>query len=133
MWISIPSKAYQIYILEIEIGMTFLLFLRIDTDQKWQKYFSIIKNCVIYIFRRYWFRPFGLYLGLRDTKHHRAPTNDILEEKFEDHGYKARIEHAEVRALSAQLGMTERAVERWFRKRKLQDKPNTLDKFAETG
>ena len=29
--------------------------------------------------------------------------------------------------------MTERQVERWLRKRKLQNRPSTLDKFAETG
>jgi hypothetical protein len=39
----------------------------------------------------------------------------------------------EVVRLSMQLGMTERQIDRWLRKRKLQNKPNTLDKFAETG
>ena len=36
-------------------------------------------------------------------------------------------------SLSQQLGMTVRQVERWFRIRRMQNKPSTLDKFSETG
>ena len=48
-------------------------------------------------------------------------------------GARGRVDHAEAGRLAQSLGMTTRAVERWFRVRKLQDKPNTLDKFSETG
>ena len=34
---------------------------------------------------------------------------------------------------SKELQMSERQIDRWLRRRKLQNKPNTLDKFAETG
>ena len=73
----------------------------------------------------------GIHLGLRASKRRPAPTNDVLEEAYlTSKGHES--EDALVR-LSGQLGMTVRQVQRWFRIRRLQNKPSTLDKFAETG
>ena len=63
-----------------------------------------------------------------------APTNDVLETAprlSTKNGTK--ISGDEVQNLAQKLGMSTRQVERWFRKRKLQDRPTTLDKFSETG
>ena len=46
---------------------------------------------------------------------------------------KSRIGDDQVLELAQKLGMSTRQVERWFRKRKMQDRPTTLDKFSETG
>jgi hypothetical protein len=44
-----------------------------------------------------------------------------------------RISGDEVQNLAQKLGMSTRQVERWLRKRKLQERPTTLEKFSETG
>jgi hypothetical protein len=63
-----------------------------------------------------------------------APTNDVLETAFQLSTKKGtRISGDEVQNLAQKLGMSTRQVERWLRKRKLQERPTTLEKFSETG
>lgn len=83
---------------------------------------------------RFVFRPVGVSLGLRPSRRRKAPTNDVLEAAFNKSvSSDTRLDHSDVQELSVQLGMTVRQVERWLRMRKLQNRPSTLDKFAETG
>jgi len=93
---------------------------------------SLIVIAIRYVVERHFFRPFGIFLGLRATKRQPAATNDVLEECYETG--KGKIPRADsLTSLSQQLGMTVRQVERWFRIRRMQNKPSTLDKFSETG
>lgn len=84
------------------------------------------------ISNRYSFRPLGIYLGLRASKRRVAPTNDVLEAYYIQNKGQFPTEKS-LTQLSTQLDMTPRQVERWFRIRRMQYKPSTLDKFAETG
>ena len=77
------------------------------------------------------FRPIGVHLGLREGQRRKANTNDILENTYAES--KIVDDPSRLQGLSDQLGMTTRQIERWFRVRRLQNKPTTLDKFAETG
>ena len=81
---------------------------------------------------RHLFRPMGIYLGLRASKRRNAATNEVLEECYKSRSGKVPSEESLI-SLSQQLGMTARQVERWFRIRRMQNKPSTLDKFSETG
>ena len=78
------------------------------------------------------FRPLGIFLGLRASKRRKAPTNDVLEQNYNTGAGKIPSAESLI-SLSQQLGMTVRQVERWFRMRRMQNKPSTLDKFSETG
>lgn len=79
---------------------------------------------------RYIFRPFGVQLGLRPHRHRPAPPNSTLERQFHK---SPRVSHDETTLLASQTKMSTRQIERWFRKRVAQDRPTTLEKFAETG
>ena len=76
------------------------------------------------------FRPLGVHLGLREGQRRKAATNDVLESSY---AKSKNVDPSCLEKLSQQLGMTTRQIERWFRVRRLQNKPTTLDKFAETG
>ena len=78
------------------------------------------------------FRPFGIKLGLRASIRRQAPTNDVLEQAYTSSKTKV-LDEASLLELSSKLGMTVRQIERWLRIRRTQNKPSTLDKFAETG
>lgn len=69
-------------------------------------------------------------MGLRPTAHKRAPQNDVLEAVF---SHRKNLSDKQIHEKAMELSMTEREVERWLRKRKLQDRPTTLEKFSETG
>lgn len=93
---------------------------------------ALVVIAIRIFFERSIFRPFGVFLGLRASKRRPAPTNDVLEEAFTSSKNKV-FNQETLLELSSKLGMTVRQVERWLRKRRLQNKPSTLDKFAETG
>ena len=75
-------------------------------------------------------RPMGIAMGLRQSSHKRAPYNELLESVFSQ---RRGLSGKQIEKFATQLGMSEREVERWLRKRKLQDRPTTLEKFSETG
>ncbi|XP_045503800.1 ceramide synthase 6-like [Colias croceus] len=80
-----------------------------------------------YVLERFFYAPFGKYLGIKDSRPRRAPDNPKLEAAYRA-GPKTP---KQLCALAKQLDMTERQVERWFRLRRSQDKPSTLVKFCE--
>jgi len=95
---------------------------------------ALLVILVRWLFQRYISRPLGLYLGLRDSKRLKASTNPALEElSTRWSSLTSKQRETEVVRHSRELHMTERQIDRWLRRRKLQNKPNTLDKFAETG
>ncbi|XP_061381989.1 ceramide synthase 5 [Danaus plexippus] len=80
-----------------------------------------------YILERFVFAPFGRYLGIKDVKPRKPPSNPKLEVAYKT---SPRTKQ-QICSLAKQLDMSERQVERWLRKRKCQDKPSTLVKFCE--
>ncbi|XP_065157354.1 ceramide synthase 6-like [Atheta coriaria] len=82
------------------------------------------------LFEKYCLSPFGLYLGIKNTAPKKAPANKHLEAAFSRSRYpKVSV----IKGLVKQLDWEEIQVERWFRARRLQDKPSTLVKFVECG
>lgn len=80
------------------------------------------------VLERFWFAPFGLSLGIRNTRTKKAPNNPILEAAYQS---SSKIKHKQILSLSKQTDLTERQVERWWRQRRSQDKPSLLVKFCE--
>eukprot|EP00064_Thunnus_orientalis_P018892 superscaffoldBa00004507_g19000 len=81
------------------------------------------------IFERTVAIPLASLLGVRDNKRVHAPPNPILESHFcstSKHPTQSSIER-----LSKQTGCSVRQVQRWFRRRRNQDRPSKLKKFRE--
>jgi len=78
------------------------------------------------------FKPLGMALGIKDSKHLKPSTNDVLEKEFHLME-KSREYSINFSQLSRQLNMTERQIQYWLKKRKLYGKPSTLTKFCESG
>jgi len=87
---------------------------------------------VRYFFERRLFKPLGISLGLKATKHKNPPTNDVLEKEYQLLKSK-KINKINSSKLALELGMGERQVDYWIKRRRLHGKPCTLDKFCETG
>ncbi|CAH2986443.1 unnamed protein product [Chilo suppressalis] len=81
-----------------------------------------------YVLNKYWFTPFGLSLGIKNTRPKKAPYNPKLEAAYQQ---TPKIKHKQIISLSKQVDLTERQVERWWRLRRSQDKPSNLVKFCE--
>jgi len=84
------------------------------------------------IFERFIFKPLGVSLGIKDSKHPRPATNTVLEQEYtlakNNKSYEINIDE-----LSSQLGIRRRQIEYWLKRRRLYGKPTTLTKFCETG
>eukprot|EP00095_Tigriopus_kingsejongensis_P012731 maker-scaffold43_size480169-snap-gene-2.25 protein:Tk12731 transcript:maker-scaffold43_size480169-snap-gene-2.25-mRNA-1 annotation:"lag1 longevity assurance homolog 6" len=76
------------------------------------------------------FRPIGVLMGLRPHRHRQVSPIAALERHYQK---SSRLSQEEIAHLADQSKMSHRQVERWFRKRIAQDRPTTLEKFAETG
>ena len=70
---------------------------------------------------RHWFKPLGLYLGIKPSNHKKPPTNEVLEQEFQAMRKDKKFVSDKV-LLSAKLGMTERQVDYWLKQRKLYGK-----------
>lgn len=78
------------------------------------------------------FRPLGLFLGIRDSKHPKPPGNDILEKEY-NKTVENKLYTINTLQLSVDLNMTERQVQYWLKRKRLYGKANTMTKFCETG
>jgi len=78
------------------------------------------------------FKPIGLSLGIKNSKHTKPATNEVLEREF-NLFKKDKTYQINVVKLAQELEMRERQIEYWFKRRKLYGRPTTLDKFMETG
>lgn len=76
------------------------------------------------------FRRLGLHLGLKPLR--RVPTNNVLEEAFQLVAAK-KMPKINSQEMADKLGVPQRQVDYWIKRRKAQGKPGTLDKFCETG
>ncbi|EPQ08493.1 LAG1 longevity assurance like protein 2 [Myotis brandtii] len=73
--------------------------------------------------------PLAALLNVKEKTRLRAPPNPTLEHFYLTGGKHPK--QAEVELLSRQSGLSGRQVERWFRRRRNQDRPSLLKKFRE--
>ncbi|KTF92703.1 hypothetical protein cypCar_00007979 [Cyprinus carpio] len=73
--------------------------------------------------------PLAEALGVKDKIHKRASHNPVLEKYYKTHSKHPT--QANIKGVCKKLGWSERQVERWFRRRRNQDRPGVLKKFKE--
>uniref|UniRef100_A0A9R1SH54 Ceramide synthase 3b n=2 Tax=Cyprinus carpio TaxID=7962 RepID=A0A9R1SH54_CYPCA len=73
--------------------------------------------------------PVAEALGVKDKIRMRASHNPILEKYYKTHSKNPT--QADIKGVCKKLGWSERQVERWFRRRRNQDRPGLLKKFKE--
>ncbi|KAK1798552.1 hypothetical protein P4O66_006845 [Electrophorus voltai] len=82
-----------------------------------------------YIFERFVATPLAAFLGLREKTKQNVEYNAILE-----HYYASRSKtpgKVDITGLSKKCGWSSRHMERWFRRRRNQERPGVLKKFRE--
>ncbi|XP_036622151.1 ceramide synthase 2 isoform X2 [Trichosurus vulpecula] len=84
---------------------------------------------VRYFFEIYVATPLAALLNVKEKTRLRASPNPTLENFYCTSGKHPK--QAEVELLSRQSGLSSRQVERWFRRRRNQDRPSLLKKFRE--
>lgn len=82
-----------------------------------------------YFFELYVATPLASLLNVKEKTRLRAPPNPTLEHFYLTSGKQPK--QVEVELLSRQSGFSGRQVERWFRRRRNQDRPSLLKKFRE--
>lgn len=76
-----------------------------------------------YCIERFCFSPIGKSLGIKSTRPKPATPNTILEAAYQK---CHRIDDKTIQELTKRVDLTEREIERWWRRRRAQDKPTTL-------
>ncbi|KAG5682487.1 hypothetical protein PVAND_011838 [Polypedilum vanderplanki] len=94
----------------------------------WPIPMSFVIILLRFIIERYWITPIGRSLGIKATKAKAPLSNTVLEATYSKH---SKLNHKIIVPLTKQLDLSERQIERWWRRRKAQDKPTTLKKFCE--
>jgi len=105
----VPQPRELLLMLPISVGL-FLVRLA------WEKYVA---------------RPLGLYYKVRSTPPTHPRPNQVLEEAFKRYG-RLLPQNDIIVGLAKQSDWTPRQVERWWRRRKLLNKPTQLARFCET-
>ncbi|XP_063381283.1 ceramide synthase 5-like [Cydia fagiglandana] len=90
-----------------------------------------------FVLHNYVFVPFGKSIGIKYTRNKKAFPNYKLEAAYTadpaiTHNIYLLCVLFQISALSKQLDMSERQIQRWWRHRRLQDKPSVLVKFCES-
>ncbi|XP_018619374.1 ceramide synthase 2 isoform X3 [Scleropages formosus] len=91
--------------------------------------YSIVFLVVRYLFERFVATPVAASFGIGDKIRQKAPDNVILEKYF--CSCSRNPTQLDIDGLSKKCIWTRRQVERWFRKRRNQDRPGLLKKFRE--
>ncbi|KAG7468134.1 hypothetical protein MATL_G00139420 [Megalops atlanticus] len=82
-----------------------------------------------YLFERLIATPVAASFGIREKVQQRAAYNPVLEEHFWSRSRNPA--QSEIDGLSKKCSWTRRQVERWFRRRRNQERPGVLRKFRE--
>ncbi|KAA0702885.1 Ceramide synthase 2 [Triplophysa tibetana] len=81
------------------------------------------------VFERFVATPLALMLGVKEIVRRRVAYNQTLESHYCNESKKPT--QSSVVKMCKETGWTERHVQRWFRRRRNQDRPNVLKKFCE--
>ncbi|XP_061102182.1 ceramide synthase 2 [Conger conger] len=82
-----------------------------------------------YLFERRIATPIAVSCGIKDKVQQKASHSPILERYFRDHSRNPA--QSDIDGLSKKCSCTRRQVERWFRRRRNQDRPGLQRKFRE--
>ncbi|KAM9317835.1 ceramide synthase 2 [Pholidichthys leucotaenia] len=82
-----------------------------------------------YVFERFIATPLAHLAGIKQKVHLKADDNPILELYYTTHCRNPV--HTDIDGLSKKSSLSVRQVERWFRRRRGQDRPGVLKKFKE--
>jgi len=97
-------------------------------DLVWPIPIALVILVLRHILETYWFSPVGKSLGIKSSRPKPAAENAVLDAAYNQ---SSRLNHKAVVALAKQTDLSERQVERWWRRRRAQDKPTILVKFCE--
>lgn len=90
---------------------------------------AIVLLIIRYFVRKYIFTSFGKALGIKSVHYQQATPNPVLDAAYKKH---RRIDRQIMVGLLKQVDMNEREIERWWRNRRMQDKPSIQDRFSES-
>ncbi|XP_035273714.1 ceramide synthase 2 [Anguilla anguilla] len=91
--------------------------------------YSMVFLIMRYLFERLLATPLAAYCGIKDKVQQRAAHNPVLERYFRNH--LRNPTQSDIDGLSKKCSWTRRQVERWFRRRRNQDRPGLQKKFRE--
>ncbi|KAL8558888.1 hypothetical protein ACOMHN_054319 [Nucella lapillus] len=100
-------------------------------DMNWSIVVGLGLMIVRYIYENICIVPLANALGVYERKQRHLVPNASLESAFKK--YKGRLPHTEVEKLEKQTEMTERQIQRWLYRRKMQSHPSAMYKFKECG
>ncbi|XP_051985995.1 ceramide synthase 2 [Xyrauchen texanus] len=91
--------------------------------------YALVFLLVRYLFERLIATPFAAYIGVTEKTRHKEEHSAILENFFTTKSKNPGEE--DIVGLSKKCSWSSRQVERWFRRRRNQDRPGVLKKFRE--
>uniref|UniRef100_W5N4X9 Ceramide synthase 3b n=1 Tax=Lepisosteus oculatus TaxID=7918 RepID=W5N4X9_LEPOC len=91
--------------------------------------YAVVFLIVRHVFERLIATPVAKCFGIKDTVRLKAVQNPVLEKYFCSNSKNPT--QSEINGLSKKCNWSERQVERWFRRRRNQERPGILKKFRE--
>ncbi|KAM4602650.1 ceramide synthase 2 [Polymixia lowei] len=91
--------------------------------------YAIAFLLIRYLFERFIATPLAASVGIKEKIHLKVADNPILELYYLSHSRNPG--QADIDGLSKKTSLSFRQVERWFRRRRNQDRPGVLKKFRE--